>query len=241
MTSTSTKKYCPLWPTSPRLRLCAISMFQSVTESEKIASTGYVRNGILRQLYGFSSKSSSIIIIEWNWAMTCLKMTIFGEIGHFQACRQGMPRSKGDHTPQHLSSILLPMSHCPLVFWCQKSKHTSQIRLYLLHWYRNWKLAISHDWQLFTIRPVFWLVGGDHGRWQGHQGGWVGGPGGSWQDGWAGGQGKKIKKVVFYALIWREEWAEGLVWTCILSRWPTRRLSSWWRRWPRSPWWFWSA
>ena len=30
---------------------------------------------------------------------------------------------------------------------------------------------------------------------------------------------KKIaKKIVFYALNWREEWAEGLVWTCILSR-----------------------
>ena len=46
---------------------------------------------------------------------------------------------------------------------------------------------------------------------------------------------KKIaKKIVFYALNWREEWAEGLVWTCTLPRWPTRRLSSW-RRWSRSP------
>ena len=105
---------------------------------------------------------------------------------------------------QHLSSIQHWMSHCPLVFWCQKSKPSSQIRFYLLHWYRNWKLAISHDWQLFTICPVFWVVGVDHGRWQGHQGGWVGQRGG--------------KKVVFYALNWREEWAEGLVWTCILSR-----------------------
>ena len=112
----------------------------------------------------------------------------------------------------HLSSIQHWMSHCPLVFWCQKSKPSSQIRFYLLHWYRNWKLAISHDWQLFTIRPVFWVVGGDHGRWQGHQGGWVG-PRGGWQDSWGDDQGKKNRKKKLSSMLWIGEKNGQRVWS----------------------------
>ena len=41
---------------------------------------------------------------------TCLKMTILGEIGYFQACRQGSPRfAKGSQGPRGTPGLALPM------------------------------------------------------------------------------------------------------------------------------------
>ena len=78
-------------------------------------------------------------VLRWMLLLLCL---LLAHLVHFTIfCLHLHSQDGAGSCPWHLSSIPHWMSHCPLVFWCQKWEHTSQIRFYLLHWYRNWKLA----------------------------------------------------------------------------------------------------
>ena len=64
-------------------------------------------------------------------------------------------------TPMMTMKTMLTMTtmYLSASIWRQKSEHTSQIRFYLLQWYRNWKLAISHHWKAsHGLENQPWLV-----------------------------------------------------------------------------------
>ena len=68
----------------------------------------------------------------------CLKMTIWGEIGHFQACRQGSPRSKGD----------------PRVGWEKNAWPHDKVLIQssiLSHFDNSGKLNLKMDFQIFPF------------------------------------------------------------------------------------------